>query len=59
MKKLEIGFFGQSIRYAIGVDQLNFAYSDQRITDIFTPLWFTIRDRIEEPLELQRLSWDE
>lgn len=59
MKKLEIGFFGQSIRYAIGVDQLNFAYSDQRITDIFTPLWFTIRDRIEEPLEMQCLSWDE
>lgn len=59
MKKLEIGFFGQSIRYAIGVDQLNFAYSDQRITDIFTPLWFTIRELIEEPLEIQCLSWDE
>lgn len=59
MKKLEIGFFGQSIRYAIGVDQLNFAYSGQRIADIFTSLWFTVRDRIEEPLEMQCLSWDE
>jgi len=52
MKKLEI----EPIRDKLDVDHLGRAYSDSRIADIFTPLWFTIRDRIEEPLELQRLS---
>ena len=56
MKKLDFSIFGQPIRDTLGVDQLGRAYSDSRIADIFTSLWFTIRDRIEEPLELQRLS---
>ena len=56
MKKLDFSIFGQPIRDKLGVDQLGRTYSNSRIVDIFTPLWFTIRDRIEEPLEMQCLS---
>ena len=59
MKKVDFAIFRDPIRDTLGTDQLERSYSDSRISPRFTPLWNTIRVLIEEPLEMQCLSWDE
>ena len=59
MKKVDFAIFRDPIRDTLGIDQLVRSYSDSRISGSFTPLWNTIRVLIEEPLEIQCLSWDE